>query len=115
MAKKKELSVDLRSRIVAVHKKGKGCKAISKQFLVPVATVQSIIKKYKKFHTVGNLVGRGWKSKVSPHLARKVLQEASNNPRITTKAILKNLSESGTQISRQTLQRVLHKGGLHGR
>ncbi|XP_063353673.2 olfactory receptor 2K2-like [Pelmatolapia mariae] len=39
MAKKKELSEDLRSRIVNAHKDGKGYKAIGKQFQVPVATV----------------------------------------------------------------------------
>ena len=37
------------------HKEGKGYKAISKQFRVPVATIQSIIRKYKEFHTVKTL------------------------------------------------------------
>ncbi|KAK3556765.1 hypothetical protein QTP70_016689 [Hemibagrus guttatus] len=45
MAKTKELTEDLRLRIVAAHKSGKGYKTISKCFEVPVATVQSIIKK----------------------------------------------------------------------
>ena len=100
MAKKKELSEDLRLRIANGHKDGKGYKAISKQFQVPVATVQSIINKYKEFHIVKNLKGRGCKPKVTQRLARKVVREASNNPQITTKAILKNLSGSGTNISR---------------
>ena len=52
MAKKKEVSEDLRLCIVNAHKEGKGYKAISKQFRVPVATIQSIIRKYKEFHTV---------------------------------------------------------------
>ena len=116
MAKKKEVSEDLRLCIVNAHKEGKGYKAISKQFRVPVATIQSIIRKYKEFHTVKkNIEGRGRKSKVSPRLARKVWREANNNPRITIKALLNNLGESGTKISRQTLQRTLHKGGLHRR
>jgi len=115
MAKKKEVSEDLRLCIVNAHKEGKGYKAISKQFRVPVATIQSIIRKYKEFHTVKNIEGRGRKPKVSPRLARKVWREANNNPRITIKALLNNLGESGTKISRQTLQRTLHKGGLHGR
>ncbi|KAK3510423.1 hypothetical protein QTP70_005916 [Hemibagrus guttatus] len=49
MAKTKELTEDLRLRIVAAHKSGKGYKTISKCFEVPVATVQSV-KKYKTFH-----------------------------------------------------------------
>ncbi len=56
MAKKKELSEDLRLRIATAHHEGKGYKAFYKQFIVPIATVQSNIKKYKKFHTVKTLV-----------------------------------------------------------
>ena len=95
--------------IVNAHKEGKGYKAISKQFQVPVATIQSIIRKYKEFHTVRNVGGRGRNPKVSPRLARQVWREANNNPRITIKGLLNNLGESGTKISRQTLQRTLHK------
>uniref|UniRef100_A0A3Q3WM64 Tc1-like transposase DDE domain-containing protein n=1 Tax=Mola mola TaxID=94237 RepID=A0A3Q3WM64_MOLML len=65
MAKTKELSEDL-------------C-------IVPIATIQSIIKKYKKFHTVENVGKRGLKPKISPRLAQKVCREALNktNPLLT--------------------------------
>ncbi|KAI3374328.1 hypothetical protein L3Q82_005957 [Scortum barcoo] len=82
----------LRTCIVAAHKSGKDYKAISKCFQVPVATVQSIIKKYKTFCTVENLRGRGWKPKVTPVLARRIVREVKKNPKITTKAILENLA-----------------------
>ena len=59
MAKKKELSEDLCRSLVYAHSRGKGYKAISKQYDVPVATVQSIINKHKRFNTVKNLSGRG--------------------------------------------------------
>ena len=36
MAKKKELSEDLRQRLVRAHSEGKGYKVISKQYDVPV-------------------------------------------------------------------------------
>ncbi|KAK3561467.1 hypothetical protein QTP86_003888 [Hemibagrus guttatus] len=94
MAKTKELTEDLRLRIVAAHKPGKGYKTISKCFEVPVATVQSIIKKYKTFRTVKNLRGRGRKPKVTPVLARRIVREVKKNPRITTKAILINLGSA---------------------
>ncbi|KAK3541928.1 hypothetical protein QTP86_008182 [Hemibagrus guttatus] len=74
MAKTKELTEDLRLRIVAAHKSGKGYKTISKCFEVPVATVQSVIKKFKTFHTVKNLRGLGWKPKVTPVLARRIVR-----------------------------------------
>ncbi|KAK3513362.1 hypothetical protein QTP70_012344 [Hemibagrus guttatus] len=115
MAKTKELTEDLRLRIVAAHKSGKGYKTISKCFEVPVATVQSIIKKYKTFRTVKNLRGRGRKPKVTPVLARRIVREVKKNPRITTKAILMNLSSAGGNISRQTVQRTLHTAGFQGR
>ncbi|KAK3542955.1 hypothetical protein QTP70_007926 [Hemibagrus guttatus] len=94
MAKTKELTEDLRLRIVAAHKSGKGYKTISKCFEVPVAKVQSIIKKYKMFRTVKNLRGRGRKPKVTPVLARRIVREVKKNPRITTKAILMNLGSA---------------------
>ena len=52
MAKTKELSEDLRMSIVNAHKDGKGYKATSKLFSVPISTVQCNIKKYKNFNTV---------------------------------------------------------------
>ncbi|KAK3571312.1 hypothetical protein QTP86_005948 [Hemibagrus guttatus] len=113
-AKTKELTEDLRLHIVAAHKSGKGYRTISKCFEVPVATVQSIIKKYKTFHTVKNLRGRGRKPKVTPVLARRIVREVKKKPRITTKAILMNLGSTGGNISRQTAQWTLHTAGFHG-
>ena len=72
MTEKKELNEDLHLRIVTAHKGGKGYKAFSKQFIVPVATVQSIVKTYKKFNTIKNLGGRSQKPKESPRMARRV-------------------------------------------
>ena len=59
MTKKKELSEDLRQHLVHAHNEGEGYKAISKQYDVPVATVQSLIKKHKKFNAITYLSGRG--------------------------------------------------------
>lgn len=62
---------------------------------------QSIINKNKIFHTVKNLKRHRRKPKVTRHLGRSVLWEASSNPHITTKTILQNLSNTRTQISRR--------------
>ena len=80
MAKKKELSEDLRERLVHAHSEGKGYKTISKQYDVPVATVQSIIYKRKKFNTVKNLSGRGRKRKVSAKLAKNLPRSQQQPP-----------------------------------
>lgn len=84
-------------------------------FQVPVATVQSIIKKYKMFRTVEKLRGRGWKPKVTPVLARRKMREVKKNTRITTKPILVNLGSAGGNVSRQTVQWTLNTAGFHGR
>ena len=55
MSKTKELTEDLWLRIVADHKSGKGYNAIFKCFQVPVATVQSITKKYKDYKCMSHV------------------------------------------------------------
>lgn len=114
MGKKRELSEDVRSRIVNSHTNNMSYKATSNQFMVPVSPIQSIINTLMKCHNVKNHNERSRKPKISPRLARKVLLEANSDPRITTQVNLQNLSNSGTQISRQILQRTLHKHGLTG-
>ncbi len=69
MVKIKELSEDLRLCIVTAYREGEGYKAISNHVKVPVPTIQSIIKKLTKYHTVKNLRGHGRKPTVSPTLA----------------------------------------------
>ena len=88
---------------MAAHKSGKGYKAISKCFQVPVATVQSVIKKYKTSRTVENLRECGRKPKVTPGLSRRIVREVKKNPRISTKASLVNLGSAGGNVSRQTV------------
>ena len=80
-----------------------------------MATVQSMINKHKRYNTAKNLSGRGRKHKVSPKLARKICREVNNNPRTTTKALFETLDQAETKVSRSTIERVLHRGGLHGR
>ncbi len=48
MAKTKELSKDVRDKIVYLHKVGMGYKTIAKQLGEKVTTVGAIIRKWKK-------------------------------------------------------------------
>ena len=55
MAKTKELSKDVRDKIVDLHKAGMGYKTIDKQLGVKVRTVGAIIRKWKKHKRTVNL------------------------------------------------------------
>lgn len=72
MAKKKEFSDELREHLVHVDSEGKYYEAILKQYDFPLATVQRIINRHKKFNTVKSFSGRGRKRKLSLKLGRKI-------------------------------------------
>nr|DBA27358.1 TPA: hypothetical protein GDO54_011517 [Pyxicephalus adspersus] len=66
MAKTKELSKDVRDKIVDLHKAGLGYKAIAKQLGKKVTTVGAIIRKWKKHKITVNLPRSGAPCKISP-------------------------------------------------
>ncbi|KAK3558076.1 hypothetical protein QTP86_009144 [Hemibagrus guttatus] len=66
MAKTKELSKDVRNKIVDLYKAGMGYKTIAKQLGEKVTTVGAIIRKWKKHKTTVNLPRSGVPCKISP-------------------------------------------------
>ena len=64
----KDLSMDLRERIVEKHQQSQGYKSISRDLNVPVSTVRNIIKSFTAHGTVANLPGCGQKSKIMEKL-----------------------------------------------
>ena len=83
----KELSNDLRQRIINVHKLGNSYSIISNQLAIPRSTVQSIIK-FKQFGTTENLPGCGRKPKLS---LRTAYHKVDIKPRVVLKDIVKSL------------------------
>ena len=63
MGKTKELSKDIRDKIVDLHKAGMGYKKISKQLGEKLTTVGAIIRKWKK-HKVTSKSGAPHKSRL---------------------------------------------------
>ena len=55
MGKTKELSKDIRDKIVDQHKAGMGYKKIGKQLSEKLTTVGAIIRKWKKHKVTANL------------------------------------------------------------
>uniref|UniRef100_A0A8C4QWU3 C2H2-type domain-containing protein n=1 Tax=Eptatretus burgeri TaxID=7764 RepID=A0A8C4QWU3_EPTBU len=63
--KSKELSIELRDRIVRRHRSGEGYKTISRVLKVPKSTVSSIIRKWKEYGTTQTLPRAGRPTKLS--------------------------------------------------
>ena len=59
MGKTKELSKDIRDKIVNLHKAGMGYKKISKQIGEKLTTVGAIIREWKKHKVTANLPRSG--------------------------------------------------------
>lgn len=113
--RRKELSQEIRKKIIDKHDKGKGYKTISKQLDVPVTTVAHIIQKFKIHGTVANLPGRGRRRKIDDKSKRRIIRMVTKEPRKTSKEIQGELHAQGTSVSDRTIRRCLSQSGLHGR
>ena len=78
--KSKELSEDLRTKIVEKHVQSQGYKSISRDLDVPVSTVRNVIKKFTAHGTVANLTGRGQKRKNYERLQQRIVRMVDKEP-----------------------------------
>ncbi len=83
MAKTKELSKDVRDKIVDLHKTGMGYKTIAKQLGEKLTAVGVIICKWKKHKITVNLLRSGAPCKISPHRVSMIMRMVRNQPRTT--------------------------------
>ncbi|KAG2462272.1 TCB1 transposase, partial [Polypterus senegalus] len=113
--KSKELSVDLRDRIVSRHKSGEGYRNISASLKVPVSTVASIICKWKKFETTRTLPRTGQPSKLSDRRRRALVREMTKNPMVTLSELQRSSVERGEPSRRTTISAAIYQSGLYGR
>ena len=109
MAKAKQFSLDLRKRIVNAHFEGEGQTKLSKRFQESRAAVRGIIQKFKESSVIQHLSGRGRKPKISKTLERKLVRDASKNPRTTAKSLVNDLAKSGFEVSEKTVAQALHR------
>ncbi|KAG2469076.1 TC1A transposase, partial [Polypterus senegalus] len=113
--KSKELSVDLRDRIVSRHKSEKGYRKIFAALKVIMSTVASIICKWKKFETTRTLPRAGWPFKLSDWRRRALVREVTKNPMVTLSELQRSSVERGEPSRRTTISAAIHQSGLYGR
>uniref|UniRef100_A0AAZ3SSC8 Transposase Tc1-like domain-containing protein n=1 Tax=Oncorhynchus tshawytscha TaxID=74940 RepID=A0AAZ3SSC8_ONCTS len=105
----KELSVELRDRIVSRHRSREGYQNISAALKVPMNTVTSIILKWKKFRTTKTLSRAGRLAKLSSRGRRVLVREVIENPMVTLTELQSSSVEMGEPYRRTTISAALHQ------
>ncbi|KAJ8332890.1 hypothetical protein SKAU_G00417860 [Synaphobranchus kaupii] len=112
MGKTKELSKDIRDKMVDLHKAGMGYRTIGKQLGERATTVGAIIRKWKKFKTTVNLPRSGPPCKISPRGASMIIRKVRDQPRTTRQDLVNDLKRAGTTVSKKTISNTLRRHGL---
>ncbi len=112
----KELSEDLRIRIVALHKDGLDYKKFGNSLELSYSTVARVIQKFSKMGFTWNRPHKGRSKMLSPYAVRQVQKLASKNRRMRAASIaLDEVAEvEGQLVSAQTIRHTLQQVGLHG-
>ncbi|KAK7143817.1 hypothetical protein R3I93_014851 [Phoxinus phoxinus] len=113
--RKRELSEDLRTKIVEKYQQSQGYKSISRDLDVPLSTVRNMIKKFATHGTVANLPGRGRKRKIDERLQRRIVRMVDKQPQTSSKEIQAVLQAQGASVSARTICRNLNKMKRYGR
>ncbi len=108
MAKTKELSKDVRDKIVDLHKAGLGYKTIAKQLGEKVTTVGANIRKWKKHKITVNLPRTGAPCKISPRGVSMIMRTVRNQPRTTREDLVNVLVSTSPLPSNPSTSQVWH-------
>ena len=115
MPRTKEISEDIRLRIVDLHKVGKGYKIISKSLDVHQSSVRQIVYKWRKFSTVATLPKSGRPAKMTARAQRRMINEVKKNPSVSAKDSQKSLEHANISVDESTIRQTLNNNGVHGR
>ena len=111
----KELSVELRDRIVLRHRSGERYQNISAALKAPKNIVASIILKWKKCGTTKTLPRAGLPAKLSNQGRRALVREVTKNLMVTLTELQSSFVEMGEPSRRTTISTALHQSGLYAR
>ncbi len=111
----KELSEDLRIKIVALHKDGLGHKKFGNNLKLSYSTMARVIQRFSKTG-FWNRPRKGQSKKLSPCAVRQVQKLASKNRCMSAACIALEVAEvEDLLVSAQTIHHTLQQVGLHGR
>ncbi len=105
----REMSQDLRKKIISLHKKVEGYKKISKALLISQNTVAKVVQTFKKDGTA-TISQRcpGRPRKLTPRQERLLMRRVEENRHASSLQLSKEVeSHTGVTISRDTIRRTL--------
>ncbi|KAL7842534.1 hypothetical protein SRHO_G00242230 [Serrasalmus rhombeus] len=111
----KELSEDLKRRIVVLHEDGQGYKKIANILKLSCSTVAKIIQRFKRAGSTQNRPRVGRPKKLSARAQRHIQMLSLKDRHRSAVSIAAEIEEVGGQpASAQTIRHTLHQTGLHG-
>ncbi len=112
----REMSQDLRKKIIYLHKKGEGYKKISKALLISQNTVAKVVQTFKKDGTA-TISQRhpGRPRKLTPRQEHLLMRRVEENRHASSLQLSKEVeSQTGVNIFRDIIRRTLQRNGMHG-
>ena len=110
IAKTKELSCDMRDRIIERHKRGQGYRKFCKEMNLPLSIVWNIIRKSKKYGDgSANLLRNGRLIKINERTSRWISRNVQINPFITRSEINTDIAGAGINVNKDTILRALYR------
>ncbi len=112
MTETKQLSQDVRDKIVDRHKAGIGYKTFAKQLGEKVTTVGAIIRKWEKPKIAVGLPRTGAPCKISPRGVSMIMRMVRKQPRTTREDLVNHLQADRTIVTKKTIGNTLRREGL---